>query len=48
MDVVFVLVFLAFWIFGLLTLAPIVGRFCGLNDRTPPPRRWVDEREVRR
>lgn len=29
------------WLLALLAVGSLVGRICGLNDRLPPPRRWV-------
>lgn len=31
------------WLLALLAVGWAAGRICGLNDRLPPPRRWVDE-----
>lgn len=29
------------WLLALLAVGWAAGRICGLNDRLPPPRRWV-------
>lgn len=35
------------WLLALLAVGWAAGRLCGLNDRLPPPRRWVDEQSGR-
>lgn len=31
------------WLLALLAVGWAAGRLCGINDRLPPPRRWVNE-----